>query len=256
MSENLTNLFSEANGLESTTNSRSLAGTVQLTNMSNSIAQDILRTVEDNFETYRDLVARSKVAHDAMDQLIFTTYDFSGLNTEFLSQLDETTLELMLKSQQSKRSRSKSKAMTMDNYRSMMVGAIAENLIRLVTGKTKVASGSRHASGLVSFSEEDLQALQADQEKLRKEIRNVQSKKSILKSKEGFSEEDERWQALLVAEGQLKAIRTEVKTVAVDETKNKLSDMLADVDVNNLNGADAKKLLEQAMALIAGKEEN
>jgi hypothetical protein len=76
-----------------------------------------------------------------------------------------------------------------------------------------------------------------------------------MKSKEGFSEEDERWQALLVAEGQLKGLRVDsVKVVTVDTTKTALAEMLGDVDVNNMKAADAKKLIEQAMSLLKEAE--
>lgn len=254
MSEQLNNLFSANNGSELTANARSLAGTAQLTILSTGIASSILKTVNDSFEDYRELVASSKASHDAMDQLIAKAYDVATADVEFLRQIDEATLELMLKSQQSKRSRSKGKVMTMDNYKSMMTGAIAESLIRLVTGKAKSASGARHDAGTLEYTAEETAELQKDQDKLRKEIRNVQSKKSIMKSKEGFTEADDRWLALLRAEELLKSLRTEVKTVVVDETKDALTEMLAGVDVDHLKAVDAKKLIEQAMALISKKE--
>lgn len=253
MSKELLNLFSEQENQETATNARNLAGTAQLTSLASTIANDILKTVNDNFEEYKELIAKSKSDHGAMDELIAKAYNLADADAEFLKELDETTLDGMLKSQQSKRSRAKSKVMTMDNYRSMMIGAISENLIRLVTGKKKSAGGNRRSAGKVDYSAEELAALQADQEKLRKEIRNVQSKKSIMKSKEGFSEEDERWQALLIAEEQLKALREDTRTVVVDETKEKLAAMLNGVEVNSLKAADAKDLLAQALALINGK---
>ena len=254
MSKELLNLFSEQENQETATNARNLAGTAQLTSLAATIANDILKTANDNFEEYKELIAKSKSDHGAMDELIAKAYDLTTADVEFLRELDEATLDGMLKSQQSKRSRAKSKVMTMDNYRTMMIGAIAENLIRLVTGKKKSAGGNRRKAGKVEYSAEELAALQADQEKLRKEIRNIQSKKSIMKSKEGFSEEDERWIALLAAEEQLKALRKDTRTVVVDETKEKLAAMLDGVEVNNLKAADAKDLLAQALALISNKE--
>ena len=253
MSKELLNLFSEQENRETANSARSLAGTAQLTSLASTIANDILKTINDNFEEYKELIARSKSDHGAMDELIAKAYNLADADVEFLKQLDEATLDGMLKSQQSKRSRAKSKVMTMDNYRSMMIGAIAENLIRLVTGKKKSAGGNRRNAGKVEYSAEELAALQADQEKLRKEIRNIQSKKSIMKSKEGFSEDDERWIALLAAEEQLKALRKDTRTVVVDETKEKLAAMLNGVEVNSLKAADAKELLAQALALIGGE---
>lgn len=255
MSEKLNNLFAADENQEASANARSLAGTAQLTNVSAMVAGEVLRAANDNFEEFSELVAKSKKDHDAMDELITALYDLNLVDVEFLAELDEATLDGMLKSQQSKRSRAKGKVMTMDNYTSMMTGAVAENLIRLVTGKPKSAGGARRAAGKADYTDAELQELQADQEKLRKEIRNVQSKKSIMKSKEGFSEEDERWLALLEAEGQLKGLRAEtVKVVAVDETKDKLTEMLGTVNISGLKAAEAKELLERAMALINNKE--
>ena len=255
MSNELNNLFNEATSSEATAGARSLAGTAQLTNLATTIANDIMKKVNDNFEDYKELVAKSKTDHSAMDQLIARAYDLKTVDVEFLKDLGDATIESMLKSQQSKRSRSKSKVMTMDNYRTMMVGALSENLIRIAANKPKSAVGNRHASGKVDYTAEELEALAADQDKLKKEIRNVQSKKSIMKSKEGFSEEDERWLALLVAEEQLKGLRVDsVKVVTVDTTKTALAEMLGDVDVSNMKAADAKKLIEQAMSLLKEAE--
>ena len=249
-------LFTADQSQERSTNARNLAGTTQLTNVSTAIANEILKTVNDNFESSQELVAKSKKDHGAMDELITTAYDLSFATTDFLTELDEATLDGMLKSQQSKRSRSKGKVMTMDNYKTMMTAAIAENLIRLHTGKTKQSGGAHRVSGRVDYTAEELEELQLDQDRLRKEIRNIQSKKSIMKSKEGFSEDDERWGALLEAEEQLKSRRNDVKITVVDDTKNKLSEMLVNVDINNLKSSDAKKLVEQAMALIIDNKED
>lgn len=255
MSENLTNLFNENTAAEGGTNARSLAGTAQLTSVATSLTNDVLKAVESDFECYKDKVAASKADHGAMDTLIASVINLNETDVEFLKELDESVLESMLKSQQSKRSRSKSKAMTMDNYRNMMTAAIAENLIRLVTGHTKTVGSSRRFSGSVEYTAEQLEELAIDQEKLRKEIRNVQSKKSIMKSKEGFNEDDERWQQLLVAESQLKGLRTETtKIVQVDETKNKLTELLGGKDIHSMKPAEAKKLLEQITGLAASEE--
>ena len=253
MSNELNNLFN--NNQEAAAGSRSLAGTAQLTTLSMALANEILKTIEGDFAEYKELVARSKQEHKAMDDLIAKAFDLTIVDVEFIRLLDDSVVELMLKSQQSKRSRSKSKTMTMDNYRSMMIGAIAENLIRLATGKVKSAGGARRTSGSVEFTAEQLEELTNDQERLRKEIRNVQSKKSIFKAKEDFSEEAEYWQQLLVAEEALKSVRTvATKTITVDETKDALADILGDADVTTMKAGDAKKLLERIAALTASQE--
>lgn len=236
-----------------TTNARSLAGTAQLTATSNEVVAVCIKKLNDNLDSYRDAFEASKSDHGAMDQLIAQLVDLDEVDVEFIKQLDEEVVDGMLKSQQSKRSRAKSKAMTMDNYKSMMAGAVAENLIRKATGKAKSAGGARRMSGSVDFTAEQLEELRADQDRLKKEIRNVQSKKSIMKSKADFSEEDPRWQALLVAEEQLKGIREttgRATVVKVDETKEKLAEMLADADPNNMKAGDSKALLAKIKELI------
>ena len=254
MSRELNGLFSEAEHKETAAGARSLEGTAQLTNVSSTIANNILKIANDNFDEYKELIAKSKSDHSAMDALIAKAYELKAEDGEFLKELDDKTIEGMLKSQQSKRSRTKSKIMTMDNYRTMLVGAVAENLIRLATDKPKQSVGSK-SFGKVEFTAEDLEELANDQDRLRKEIRNVQSKKSIMKSKEGFSEEDEKWQALLVAEAQLKGLRVDtVRTITVDTTKQALSEMFDDVDVANMKASDAKKLLELVGNLLKEDE--
>jgi hypothetical protein len=246
-------MFNATENNEATANARSLAGTAQLTAVANELVASTIKTIDGDFENYKDAFAASKSDHSAMDALLAQIINFDDVDVEFIKELDEATVDGMLKSQQSKRSRAKSKAMTMDNYKSMMTGAIAENLIRKATGKAKSAGGARRMSGSVDFTAEQLEALQADQEQLNKEIRNVQSKKSIMKSKADFSEEDERWQKLLVAEEQLKSIRISTgrtKVVKVDETKEKLAEVLADVDPDSLKAGDSKALLAQIKELL------
>lgn len=246
-------MFNATETNEATANARSLAGTAQLTAVANELVAQCIKTLNDNLDEYREDFEASKHDHSAMDKLLAKLIDFDTVDVEFIKELDETTVDGMLKSQQSKRSRAKSKAMTMDNYKSMMTGAIAENLIRKATGKVKSAGGARRMSGSVDFTAEQLEELREDQERLKKELRNVQSKKSIMKSKADFTEEDERWQALLVAEEQLKSIRVATggtKVVKVDETKDKLAEMLSDLDPSSLKAADSKEMLARIKELL------
>ena len=246
-------MFNATENNEATTNARNLAGTAQLTAVANELVTKCISELNDNLDTYRDEFTASQKDHSVMDALLAKLIDFDTIDVEFIKELDEATVDGMLKSQQSKRSRAKSKAMTMDNYKSMMSGAIAENLIRKATGKVKSAGGARRMSGSVDFTAEQLEELREDQERLKKELRNVQSKKSIMKSKADFSEDDERWQALLVAEEQLKSIRVSTghtQVVKVDETKEKLAEVLADVDPSSLKAGDSKALLAQIKELL------
>lgn len=249
MSNEMNNLFATENN-ETTISNRGLTGTAQLTSVASNIAAEIIRIMNDDIEEYADSIKSSQTDNNAMDTLIDKVYALGTVDVDFLKELDEQTIDGMLKSQQSKRSRCKSKTMTMDNYRALMTGAIAENLIRLATGKEKHA-GARRMAGSLEYTIEQLQELSEDQEKLRKEIRNVQSKKSIMKSKADFDENDERYQQLLKVEQQLKDMRvgTSTEYVEVDTTKNSLTELLADKDLHNMKAADAKELLEQIAAL-------
>lgn len=253
MSENLNGLFVEAGKDAVHVGARSLAGTAQLTSTAMKVADAIIKTAFGEPETYGTLVAASKIDHNATDALINRAYDLTAIDLEFLKVLDDDTLEGMLKSQQSKRSRTKGKPMTLDNYKNMLVGAVGEMLIRMTTEKTKQIVRRRFA-GTLEFTEEQLATLSEDQELLRKEVRNIQSRKSIMKSKDDFDETSEAWLKLLAAEESLKSVRV---TTRVDSTKTQLATLLGEVDISQLKAAEAKALLEQAMGLIktARKEE-
>lgn len=249
----LNEMFNVTENNEKTTNARTLAGTAQLTAVANELVAECIKKLNDNLDEYREDFEASKHDHNTMDALLAKLIDYDTVDVEFIKELDEATVDGMLKSQQSKRSRAKSKVMTLDNYKNMMAGAIAENLIRKATGKVKSAGGARRMSGSIDFTAEQLEELKNDQDRLKKEIRNIQSKKSIMKSKADFSEEDPRWQALLTAEEQLKSIRVSTgrtQVVKVDETKDALAKALADVDIEHIKAADSKELLAKIKAMI------
>ena len=253
MTNNINEMFNTVENNETTTNARSLAGTAQLTSVANTLVANCMAKLSEQLDDYKELFMESQKDHNAMDKLLALLIDFDSIDVEFISSLDEQTVDGMLKSQQSKRSRAKNKLMTMDNYKNMMAGAIAENLIRKATGKVKMATGIRRASGSLDFTEEDLEQLKEDQDRLKKEIRNIQSKKSIMKSKEDFTEEDEHWKRLLEVEEQLKSLRVSTRAtrvVKVDETKEKLASAFADVDLEHIKAADSKALLAQIKEML------
>lgn len=253
MTNNINEMFNTVENNETTTNARSLAGTAQLTSVANTLVADCMAKLSEQLDDYKELFMESQKDHNAMDKLLAMLIDFDAIDVEFISSLDEQTIDGMLKSQQSKRSRAKNKLMTMDNYKNMMAGAIAENLIRKATGKAKMATGIRRAAGSLEFTEEELEQLKEDQERLKKEIRNIQSKKSIMKSKEDFTEEDEHWKKLLEVEEQLKSLRVSTRAtrvVKVDETKEKLASAFADVDLEHIKAADSKALLAQIKEML------
>lgn len=229
---------------------RTLNGTAELTRVSNNVAVRIIRSMEEDIENYRERIAKSASDSSEMDALLDEFRPWVDLEEDNpLRHLDDNTVESMLKSQQSKRSRTKSKAMTLDNYTTLMTATIAEGLLRELYNKPKsVAFGARRA-GVVDYTPAELERYADDQEALRKEIRNIQSKKSIAKSKADFDESSEYYQSLLKAERMLKDLR--VNTASVDHTKLKLKEMLGDVDIEHLKAGDSKELLNSIIKMVA-----
>ena len=146
MSEKLNEMFAANTNETTTTNNRSLAGTAQLTSLANSIAAELIKKIDADLETYKEKFEASKTDHNAMDALIAETYDLGSVDVEFIKELGDEVQNAMLKSQQSKRSRSKKKVMTLDNYRAMMSGAISELLLRQAMGKAKTTLGYRRTT--------------------------------------------------------------------------------------------------------------
>ena len=237
---------------ETTTNARTLSGTAALTQVASAGASSAIRRMEADIENYRDRIALSATDSAELDKLIDELKPLVDIEADDpLRFLDEDTVESMLKSQQSKRSRAKGKAMTLDNYKTMMTAAIAEDILRELYNKPKQAGGTKRR-GSVEFTTEQLDALSADQVQLRKEIRNIQSKKSIMKSKADFDESSEAWQQLLTVESTLKGLRVGGRgstVVEVDTTKDALADVLDGVDIEHLKAADAKELLARISEL-------
>ena len=254
---NLKGLFANNSNTNQEVSNRGnqLSSTANLTRISTDIAREILKRAEADAEKYQAKIVESQKSHDVMDQLINDIYDLTTVDIEFLKAESEEVLDRMIKSQQSKRSRAKSREMTLDNYITMLTGAVAENLLRIAANKPKSAGGGGARRGTVTYSEEELEAFKNDPEALRRALRNVQSKKSIDKSKADWDPESERWQELLAAEEQLKAIR-DGQTIEAEkaiEKTNQLEEMLATVDPKDLKAADAKELLDSIKGMLADK---
>ena len=245
-----------SNESTSTTNARNLPGTAELTNVAHSAAIRMMKAMEENMEAYKPRIQASAIDTRELDAIIS---DFDYLlevdEDSILRALSDEAVESMLKSQQSKRSRAKSKTMTVDNYITLLTAAIAEDILRDIYNKPKSASGPRRMAGSVDYTTEQLEALGNDQEALKREIRNVQSKKSIMKSKCDFDEADPRWQALLKAEQQLKGMRISGRSgvVEVDKTKDALSELLAGKDLSKMKTADAHDLLAKIAQLTVAQ---
>ena len=243
------------NESKETTNARTLSGTTELTRISRSVAVRIIRQMEENIDDYRERIAKSSTDSKEMEHLLEEFKPWCDVEEDDpLRHLDDETVEGMLKSQQSKRSRTKAKAMTLDNYTNLMTATIAESLLREWYNKPKSASFGNRRAGNLDYTPAELEAYEADQESLRREIRNIQSKKSIAKAKADFDESSEYYQSLLRAERMLKDLRVGTSVVEVDKTKDQLQELLGDVDIKHLKAADSAELLAKIMNMIGGEE--
>lgn len=129
--------------------------------------------------------------------------------------------------------------MTLHNYKTLMSAAVAEYIIRATIDKPKQSRARRE--GIYEYTDEELAIFAEDQDDLRREIRNLQSKKSIMKSKEDFDEGGTEWEALLKVEAQLKALRIPGRrTLRVSDA---ISNELGDMAIEDLDADAAKELL-------------
>lgn len=250
----INNLFVANNNI-TTSITRGLPGTAELTALSNQYARHIIEAMDANAAEYTERIQDSTVDAATLDRLIIELIpeDYEE-HAKFLVDLSDANIDSLLKSQQSKRSRSKSKPMTLANYHTLMSAAVAEFLIRKITNREKSAGFGVSRAGVVDYTIEQLEQLSADQDRLRREIRNIQSKKSLMKAKPDFDENDERWIALLRAEQQLKDLRvsSDTRVVEVDKTKDDLQAMFEGVDIGKLKSADAHELLARIAELTRG----
>lgn len=234
--------------------------TAALTNVASDIADTVMEQMSANSAKYEPLFEASKTDSNVLDDLIEELADLQKVKIDFLKEEETDVLERALKSQQSKRSRSKSKAMTAANYKSMMVAAVSELLIRLAMGKPK-GTNVGSPGGKSTLSDDDLNKLRGDVAAINKAIRNVQSRKSIAKSKLDFDEQGERYQEMLALEAQLKRLRDEangIQDVAATEAMEKqeqIKDLLVNVNSKDLKLGDARALIEQVQSLVGSHEE-
>lgn len=252
----LSNILATSNS-NATQGPRGLDGTQRLTECAGELAIVFMDRVEASDVTDEQLLQAVK-SNDEFDALIrnLITVDIDMDDTQYFLELGDDFATKALKSQQSKRSRLKNKPLTSDVFRNLTTAACAEIILRDTFGLEKHAGGAGSRRGTIGYTDAELDELAADQEALKKALRNVQSKKSIMKSKAGFDSESADWQALLETEAQLKERRiktTRTRTVRVDETKTALTDLLADVDTTKLNKSQLAELIASIQGLTVAE---
>lgn len=244
---NLNNKFTNA-----TTDSKkhgALNGTATLTAQASVVVTDIFDKLDANFEAYADLFEDSKLKHSSMDELINKlTNNLDDYDISFVDAFDDADITQMLKSQASKRSRLKGKEMTMDNYANMLNAAVSEDMLRKAIGKAKAAGRHGVSHG---YSDEYVEALLEDQNEIRRELRNIQSKQCSLRKKhpDDYAELDEYKKLEEVAET-LKASRVASNAPRVSKLNN-IKEAL-NVDAENLDLAEALELLNTIKTMAGG----
>lgn len=250
---------------EVTTNRKAgnkLMETVKLEEVVMPIASEVIAAVTDEEflkdEANEKLVADSQSAQVAMEELlsIVGAQQKVAEQTAWLKDSSEEALTKVLKSQQSKRSRSRKAEMTLENYRKLVEASLCEGAARLALGKERKTSAMADYTQL-KLDDETATKFKEDQDALRKEIRNTQSKKSIMKHRDDFSEEDENWLALVAYENSLKELRVSAPRVSDTinkklEAANEAKDVLSGVeDIDTLKAKDAKELLKKVSEALA-----
>jgi hypothetical protein len=203
----MTTIF-EKETATATEGKRSLPGAAVLKNAAYNIAANIMAQVETGDEAIIAAVAEAQKSTSALDDLVKSQAGDSLIN-EDIKDLDEDTVKKLLKSNQSNRSRRKSMPMTKANFTDMLTSAVAEWIIRTTFDIDKSAGGFGGVQrDAVEITPEVIAELAEDQERLGRAIRNVQSKKSILKKKNPDDfETTEEWAKLLEDEAALKNVR-------------------------------------------------
>jgi hypothetical protein len=234
------------NGTTEVNGVRRLRGTAQLVTESDNVALTIIDEIKTDPTKWAEKVQAAKKSHEGafalIDEIVPNAIEEAELS--FLADADDDELNAMLKSQQSKKSRAASKLMTVENFKEKISATAAEKFIRHYY---KPATVRASKNDVVDFTDDELQAYSDDQELLRRALRNVQSKKSIMKSRVDFDANSDRWQALLKAEHQLKERRLNGQGTS---NKDELRELMETVDVENLKAADSKELLAKIASLI------
>lgn len=250
----IANMFLSREAATVTGGANQLANTAKLTAISTNFADAVMKAINAEPEKFGTHVQASMTDHNMMDDLIMLTTDnLMNVDYTFLNGTSADEFDKMIRSQQSKRSRAKGKDMTLENYHTMLVGAVAENLLRIASGQPKSAGGSGGSTTSVTLEE----AQKLSTEDLKKAVRNVQSKKSIMKSKAGFVETQASWQALLQEEQMLKAVRDNVQPVVSEEAKKALEvtetlkDQLSVADLENMSDEEKTQLIEAMRQILA-----
>ena len=198
-------------------------------------------------EGCKEVVVASFNETEAMDKLLV---DFKAdVTTGTVDTAEEPELNKLLASQQSKRSRTRGKEMTVPNYVALISATIAEQIIRAKLNKPK-GSSNTGSSATEPFTEAQLETYKADLDLTNKRVRSLQSWKSTHKHLEDTAE----WKTVCSNIEALVALRpasATIKVIKPDPKFDAIREQLKDVDLAKMSAKDKTAMLEQIHALIA-----
>lgn len=251
---NLSNIFKAEGAQQIAGGKNQLALTARLTQESMKIAEDMIanyNTLENGGNKVLDMIDNNL----EMNAEVVHYVDAEGYDNTWLMEINKDEAIKMLKSQQSKRSRAKSATMTLNTFKVMLTAAIAEELLRSTHDIARTTGGGGAKSAPLILTDEMIAGYTADQGALGKAIRNVQSKKSIMKAKADFDEYSDQYQALLTYEASLKSLRTgsapvDTKMVEAAKKAEEVKSMVETMDITKMKKDDMAAALEQMKELM------
>ena len=245
------NLFQATTATTTAGGNRSSQLSAEVIAKSTTIADQIFAafTADEAIEEHTEMVKQSIQNSENMFALVSQAVTVLDIDlTIDCMDASESEVDKAIKSQQSKRSRAMAKQNTIANYKASLAAVIAEVIIRTAYNKPR---GQSSAIGNFTYEipEDKLELYREDPTALAKAIRAVQSRKSVEKAKANFTEDSERWQALLEQEATLKALRDGQTTVSTEVAAAK--DELENLDITKLKASEAKEVLERLKGLLA-----
>lgn len=258
------NVFKKVeNNEEVLTGAKQLDITQRLTDTATIGAEAILKHINSlEGDDGNKLVLATITEPVVLDRLITTEHVAD--KQDWLVTTDSEVVGKALKSQQSKRSRARSAIkdgdVSIQDYKKYLVGAIAEHLIRNSCEVPKGIRSERTSSiATLELTEEEAVSFKADQFKLAKVIRNVQSKKTAMKKVAGFTEEDAQWVKILAYEESLKVLRTGESSIDPELANKALrademaAAMSALGDISKMKKADLEAAIENLKGMALSK---
>lgn len=188
-----------------------------------------------------------------VDELLkFDTFDEQA---DYLVTLDAKDADKLLKSQMSKKSRSRHGQATEANFQKLLSAMIGERLLRHYVPVIGKSGGQGNRSNLSMLTDEELAKIAEDQNDVRRRIKNIASLKSTHKRNNADYETTDRWKLLIAIEAQLRSVLVAGTTQSAEvaeklHQRTEIANMLEGTDITKMSKADAQAILEKMQSLI------